>query len=138
VSWRLREKGTFRLDLAAPIPVHNVYFTLIADASGNLETVPDVYGHDRRIAAALAGGNVKAIAASDPALAQKRRNEDLVKAAEDAAAIAVADRDGDDEWIPWGTSASSKKKATSPFKGFFFSKPGEPPRARGRKKTANR
>jgi murein L,D-transpeptidase YcbB/YkuD len=143
VSSQLRQKSTVRLDLEEPVPVHNVYFTLLADASGTLKSLPDIYGHDRRIAAALDGKDVKIIAASDPALAQKRRNEELVKAAEASAAMAAAAREG--EWGLWGAPdpinpETKAKTAASPFKGFFFSTPSQQqPRARAsRKKTANR
>lgn len=68
-----------RVDLPTPIPVHNTYFTVIADENGNLSTLKDIYGHDKRIAQALAGRSLAAIAASDPARAQKREMEELAK-----------------------------------------------------------
>ena len=41
--------------LERKIPVHMVYFTAIADESGKVETFGDVYGLDRKLAAALFG-----------------------------------------------------------------------------------
>jgi murein L,D-transpeptidase YcbB/YkuD len=43
------------VQLRRKIPVHVVYFTAVANEHGKLETFPDVYGHDRRLAAALDG-----------------------------------------------------------------------------------
>lgn len=68
-----------RVDLPTPVPVHNVYFTVIAEEDGTLRTLKDVYGHDKRIAQALEGKSLSAIAASDPARAQKREMEQLAK-----------------------------------------------------------
>jgi len=68
-----------RIDLATPIPVHNTYFTVIASADGKLTTQKDIYGHDKRIMHALEGRSLKAIAASDPARAQKSEMERLAK-----------------------------------------------------------
>ena len=41
--------------LERKIPVHMVYFTAVADESGKVETFADVYGLDRKLAAALFG-----------------------------------------------------------------------------------
>jgi len=43
-------------NMEATVPVYLTYFTLRADQDGNLRSFSDVYGHDRRIAAALTGG----------------------------------------------------------------------------------
>ena len=43
------------VQLRRKIPVHVAYFTAVVDERGRLETFPDVYGHDRRLAAALEG-----------------------------------------------------------------------------------
>lgn len=72
-----RAKENNRIDLVHKVPVHNVYFTVSADENGNLETLPDMYGHDRRIKQALAGKSLKLIAQSDPARRQKREMEDI-------------------------------------------------------------
>jgi hypothetical protein len=77
VRWQARTKKTVRIELEKPIPIHNAYFTLWADASGTLTRIPDVYGHDKRIGDALKGVDIRAIAATDPALALKLRNEQL-------------------------------------------------------------
>jgi murein L,D-transpeptidase YcbB/YkuD len=41
------------LNLEHPLPVHLVYFTSFVDESGQLETRPDLYGHNRKVEAAL-------------------------------------------------------------------------------------
>jgi len=38
------------------IPIHLVYFTMTVDQSGSLVELPDVYGHNARVRAALSGG----------------------------------------------------------------------------------
>ncbi|MGQ0674065.1 MAG: L,D-transpeptidase family protein [Hyphomicrobium sp.] len=80
VRWQMRTKAMTRLELDRAIPIHNTYFTLVADASGKLQKLNDVYGHDKRIIDALNGVDPKRIAASDPAMAQKRKNEQLANA----------------------------------------------------------
>jgi len=37
------------------IPIHLVYFTMTVDATGKLVELPDVYGHNARVRAALTG-----------------------------------------------------------------------------------
>ena len=66
-----------RIDLERKIQVHNVYFTVMVADNGEFETLPDIYGHDRRIKQALAGKSLKLIAQSDPARLQKREMEDI-------------------------------------------------------------
>jgi murein L,D-transpeptidase YcbB/YkuD len=44
-----------RVDLKHHVPVHITYFTAWVDADGNLQTAADVYGHDKKIGAMLAG-----------------------------------------------------------------------------------
>jgi murein L,D-transpeptidase YcbB/YkuD len=41
--------------LEKQIPVHVTYFTAVADEDGTVRHLGDVYGHDSRLAAALAG-----------------------------------------------------------------------------------
>jgi len=51
-------KGPKRLhkeDLTRHVPVHMTYFTSIFDKDGALRTLPDLYGHDRRLAQLLTG-----------------------------------------------------------------------------------
>lgn len=69
-----------RVDLDTPVPVHNVYFTVVADEYGKLTTYGDVYGHDRRVSDALDGEALDKIAARDPALAHDREIERLMEA----------------------------------------------------------
>jgi murein L,D-transpeptidase YcbB/YkuD len=45
--------GESWVNLDDPIPVHITYFTAWVDAEGRLELRPDIYGHDKRLAAAL-------------------------------------------------------------------------------------
>ena len=52
----LWEKGVnSSVSLDKKIPVHMVYFTAVADESGKVDTSADVYGLDRKMAAALFG-----------------------------------------------------------------------------------
>lgn len=81
VAWQARTKSTVRIELDRSIPIHNTYFTLVADANGALKPFRDMYGHDKRIIDALTGVDPKRIGASDPALALKQRNEQLALAA---------------------------------------------------------
>ena len=75
-----RAPGNNKVPLPEPIPVHNVYFTVGIDpATGKLVRFDDIYGHDKRILAALNGTPAAEIAKSDPARAYKRRNEELAK-----------------------------------------------------------
>lgn len=47
--------GNNEIALSKPIPVHLSYFTTVASDSGEVVSHPDIYGHDKRVAAALAG-----------------------------------------------------------------------------------
>ena len=66
------DKPSNKIDLIRPVPVHNVYFTLIHGADGKLRKLDDIYGHDKRIIQALSGVPVQRIAANDPARNQQR------------------------------------------------------------------
>ena len=44
-----------QVKLDTKIPVHVTYFTAVADANGNVQTYPDIYGHEKRITQALQG-----------------------------------------------------------------------------------
>jgi murein L,D-transpeptidase YcbB/YkuD len=55
--------------LNQPIPVHITYFTLLFDDQGKFSSSPDYYGHDKRLAAVLAGKSYN-LAKAD---ARKRR-----------------------------------------------------------------
>ncbi len=50
-------RGT-NVTLNKEIPVHNVYFTAMADETGKLRTAGDLYGQDSRIASALEGRSI--------------------------------------------------------------------------------
>ncbi len=139
VRWQMRQK-TARLEFGRAIPVHNTYFTIVADAAGNLVSLPDIYGHDRRIADAMAGVPAKQIAASDPALAQKKKNEDLVKAA-DATAAATALTAAGGALTTTATKPAASSASSKGFSLFWYSPPAPvkavPPRL-ARRKTAGR
>lgn len=47
--------GNENVTLAKEIPVHITYFTAMVEGDGQLRSYGDVYGHDRRVASALAG-----------------------------------------------------------------------------------
>ena len=81
VRWQTRVKSTSKIELDRQIPIHNTYFTLVADASGTLRKLNDIYGHDKRMIDAFNGIDVTKIAAADPALALKKKNEDLASGA---------------------------------------------------------
>lgn len=74
-------KSTTRVDLLAPVPVYNTYFTAWADASGEVRILKDIYGHDARYRDALAGKPIARIASTDPALALKMRNDEMRRTA---------------------------------------------------------
>ncbi len=51
-------KGEKTIFLAKPLPVHIGYFTIVADETGRLKRLPDIYGHDEKVRTALRqGGN---------------------------------------------------------------------------------
>lgn len=54
---RARRGGNITLDYQ--IPVHMTYFTAVVDQNGKLRTFGDLYGHDRRLSAALFGRALK-------------------------------------------------------------------------------
>jgi murein L,D-transpeptidase YcbB/YkuD len=45
--------GESWVNLDRHIPVHITYFTAFVDAGGKLQVRDDIYGHDKRVAAAL-------------------------------------------------------------------------------------
>ncbi len=66
--------------LTKSIPVHNVYFTAMADADGKVRTAGDLYGIDSRMASALEGRSVAIASKGEPAaadgeVAQRPRGE---------------------------------------------------------------
>jgi murein L,D-transpeptidase YcbB/YkuD len=73
-----RAQQNNRVDLNRRIPVHNTYFTLLADEHGKVTSFADVYGHDRRIQAVLLEGQrPDVVARTDPALALERKVKEL-------------------------------------------------------------
>ncbi len=57
--------------LSRPVPVHLTYFTVVVDAQGKLQTFADIYGLDKKMAAALFGKS-EAISTSAAANQVKR------------------------------------------------------------------
>ncbi|MEQ1712971.1 MAG: L,D-transpeptidase family protein, partial [Hyphomicrobium sp.] len=72
-----RAKPSNRIELKSQIPVHNTYFTVFADAEGNLRSVADIYSHDKRISDALDGVPVEVIARRDPARVLEQELEEI-------------------------------------------------------------
>ncbi len=62
----LLAKGNSAVSLSRPVPVHLTYFTAAADGAGKLQTFADVYGLDKKMAAALFG-KAEALSADTPA-----------------------------------------------------------------------
>lgn len=50
-----------------PFPVHTTYFTAAVDDNGNLKSFADIYGLDRKVAAAVLGKSVAVAAVADEA-----------------------------------------------------------------------
>ena len=51
----MAQGGNVEVTLTKQIPVHIAYFTTVASEDGQVRSFGDVYGHDRRVAAALSG-----------------------------------------------------------------------------------
>jgi L,D-transpeptidase YcbB len=51
----MAQGGNVEVTLTKQIPVHISYFTTVASEDGQVRSFGDVYGHDRRLAAALSG-----------------------------------------------------------------------------------
>ncbi|MDO9383117.1 MAG: L,D-transpeptidase family protein [Hyphomicrobiaceae bacterium] len=115
VKRQLAIKDTRKVDLIKPIPVHNTYFTIVANADGTVSQLKDVYGHDRRVADALNGKSLQQIAASDPALALKRENERLKK-------IVIVKRPAAPRYDEWGypIAYNSNTRRKPPPSLFWF------------------
>ena len=105
-----------RVPLAKRIPVHNVYFTVVASADGGLANpLNDIYGHDKRYSEALAGKSIAMIAARDPALALKKKNDELrdliaavsPKPRRKMASLQKAAIKTSSGWAPWKKTAGS-------------------------------
>ena len=71
-----RKKPNNKVELDRPIPVHNVYFTLIPGDGNTLIRLDDMYGHDKRVTQALSGVPAVRIAENDPALNQQREMDE--------------------------------------------------------------
>jgi murein L,D-transpeptidase YcbB/YkuD len=51
----MAQGGNVEVALTKQIPVHITYFTMVAGDDGQVKSFPDLYGHDRRVSAALSG-----------------------------------------------------------------------------------
>jgi murein L,D-transpeptidase YcbB/YkuD len=51
----MAQGGNVEVTLTKQIPVHIAYFTTVASEDGQVRSFPDIYGHDKRVAAALTG-----------------------------------------------------------------------------------
>jgi murein L,D-transpeptidase YcbB/YkuD len=105
-----------RVELKHRIPVHNTYFTLLADQDGKVSSFPDVYGHDKRVQAVLLDGErAEVVARSDPALVLERKVKTL-------AAAPPAMRRGDDGYGSWGWGPPGRRGGGGGGGGFndFF------------------
>jgi murein L,D-transpeptidase YcbB/YkuD len=60
--------------LTKQIPVHVTYFTAMADDDGQIRYFADLYGHDRRMAAALSGKSLAPEPVADAEAPQPRRS----------------------------------------------------------------
>jgi L,D-transpeptidase YcbB len=87
IETRLQAKSPVnaRVPLTRRIPVHNAYFTVVAGENGSLRTINDIYGHDRRIIAALDGVPASQIAQSDPARKLARELQEIAGDPSDSA-----------------------------------------------------
>ncbi|MCC7251422.1 L,D-transpeptidase family protein [Hyphomicrobium sp.] len=83
--------------LKDPIPVHNAYFTAVADADGHVSTFGDLYGHDSRLSAALTGRSIRfdpgveAVAAGEEAAPVRTKEQARVKKKTKSAPDTLAD-----------------------------------------------
>lgn len=77
INASLAEEDSKRVDLDRTVPVYNVYFTVRIDASGKITQLDDIYGHDKRMLAALDGKPIEEIAKGDPARALEEQVNEI-------------------------------------------------------------
>jgi hypothetical protein len=119
VGRQLKVRTTSRFDLEQPIPVHNTYFTVSVDPDGTMVQFADIYGHDKRYSEALAGKSIAMIAARDPALALKKKNDELrdsiaaisPKPRRKMASLQKAEIKTSSGWAPWKKTAGSSPQS---------------------------
>jgi hypothetical protein len=56
------------------IPVHVTYFTAVADDDGQVKYFADIYGHDRRMAAAMSGRSLSPEPVAEAEVQQPKRS----------------------------------------------------------------
>jgi L,D-transpeptidase YcbB len=59
VGQQIASPQSLEVKLQKPFPVHSTYFTARVEEDGKLKTFSDIYGHDAKLSAALAGKPVK-------------------------------------------------------------------------------
>ncbi len=73
-------KRLHKEELNRAVPVHITYFTTLVDEDGAFKSLPDIYGHDRRLANVLMGKGhllpVPAIAKRRPRVSRPRASDD--------------------------------------------------------------
>ena len=72
--------GNNEVTLSTQIPVHVTYFTAVAGDDGHVKFHADIYGHDRRLIAALAGRPMPLEAAPNPGEALREASQKRSKA----------------------------------------------------------
>jgi len=107
-----------RVNLNRRVPVHNTYFTLLADEKGEVAKFADVYGHDKRIQAVLLDGeSVASVARNDPAVALERKVKSLA-----AAPPPRRDEYGWGGWGGWGWGPPpGSRRGRGNYNNDFFS-----------------
>jgi murein L,D-transpeptidase YcbB/YkuD len=71
----LAQGGNNEVTLTKQIPVHITYFTVMVGDDGRLQSFGDLYGHDNRVASALAGRQLPLEAPSVTAASPKDSKE---------------------------------------------------------------
>jgi L,D-transpeptidase YcbB len=59
VGQQIASPQSLEVKLQKQFPVHSTYFTARVDEDGKLKTFADIYGHDAKLSAALAGKPVQ-------------------------------------------------------------------------------
>lgn len=83
-----------QVKLDTKIPVHVTYFTVVADANGNVQSFADIYGHEKRITQALSGRFDQIVKLEPPKLDPKAAAARYAAAEPGQALQAIRDRQG--------------------------------------------
>ena len=84
VAGMIAGSATNEVKLEKPFPVHVTYFTARVEDDGTLHTFADLYGHDSKLASALAGRPVQledpaAASAGSETIAQVRKQQRVAR-----------------------------------------------------------